>query len=205
MATRIVDNVDAAFELLMEELAKVRHDASNDGAAACGQSDYRRAKEAIGKAESLEQISKELSKLQVNWHLLLRPEAEAEAEAKFIIPQRPNDDREPSLSMAYNGTNAKALYNRGSVILLELSTICRPAQESLLEKYRSMRDECESDGRLVPNGESHFLKVTRPIQFHSPSGAAQFVAGCSVSGNREWRVDGTKQTLGEWLRQNGRQ
>jgi hypothetical protein len=51
-----------------------------------------------------------------------------------------------------------------------------------------------------PTAGSDMLKLVRSIRFNSPSGAAQFVAGCSVSGNREWRVAGSGVTLGEWLR-----
>lgn len=99
--------------------------------------------------------------------------------------------------MNYNGTNAKGAYRNRRVTLLEGSLIREEVLPSLADIYRDLRQVSSmTDGTLVSSDQSHLLRLARPKQFNSPSGAAQFVAGCSVSGNREWRLIGSDETLG---------
>ena len=57
------------------------------------------------------------------------------------------------------------------------------------------------DGSLSADEDSGpTLTVRKNMPFDSQSGAAQFVAGCAVSGNREWRVEDTGKTLGQYLK-----
>ncbi len=68
--------------------------------------------------------------------------------------------------------------------------------------HRDRRKELLADAGLVRIDDG-LLRLTQDLKFDSPSGAAQFVAGCSVSGNRDWRIEGTGLPLGRWFSRGG--
>lgn len=110
----------------------------------------------------------------------------------------------PSLVMDYKNAQAEALYNEGRVIVLSGSTIMVEIHKSLNDKGRNLRQDHHRKGTIKEYDEKGLLKLTNDIKFNSPSGAAQFVAGCSVSGNRDWRIKDTGTLLGVWLKSIGR-
>ena len=42
-------------------------------------------------------------------------------------------------------------------------------------------------------------RLVKDVAFSSPSAAASFLSGTSLSGPRSWRVQGQNMTLGEWM------
>src|SRR5271165_1922728 len=90
------------------------------------------------------------------------------------------------------------------VTLLGGSTVRREFLESLSDPLRELRQRCEKDGRLVVFGGERLLKLTNSLTFRSPSAAAKFVAGCSVSGNIYWLVEPSRSPLGQYLRRASR-
>ena len=90
------------------------------------------------------------------------------------------------------------------VTLLEGSTVRREFLESLSDPLRELRLKCEKEGRLVALAGERLLKLTKSLTFRSPSAAAKFVAGCSVSGNIYWLVEPSRSPLGKYLRRTSR-
>jgi hypothetical protein len=193
MTAADVSDVATAFELLIEALAKAG-DVNQKGADAFREGRYRDVETLLVRVRSLEQIIKKLSVLQEEWLREVRAEPESE--------QFASRDEGLALEMRYNGVQAKAVYLNKAVTLLEDSTIRRETHDSLSDALREMRRKYEDNGSVVHANSPEFLKVTKPIRFGSPSAAAQFVAGCSVSGNREWALQTTQLPLGEHLRRS---
>lgn len=194
----ISDDVNTAFELLIEAFANSVDRANAEGAEVLRRGEHQHAEACIKKARSLSEFSKKVSELQAVWLSEMRSDA----------GQENGDDAEPrsshgkggqDLSMNYNGASAKALYHDKRVTLLEGSIVREETLPSLADNYRELRKRSKADGTLVSTERPDLLRLTRSMAFSSPSGAAQFVAGCSVSGNRDWLTD-SGQTLGQWLK-----
>ena len=45
-------------------------------------------------------------------------------------------------------------------------------------------------------------RLTKDIPFSSPTAAATFLSGNSISGPRFWKVKGTDVTLGQWMKED---
>jgi hypothetical protein len=103
------------------------------------------------------------------------------------------------LVMTYGEATAEAEYKNGNVNLLPGSTIRKEMHESLPDHIRDKRNETLSKRQIVLSEDGDLYEVKAPIIFGSPSAAAQFVAGCSVSGPREWQVKGKGCSLKLWL------
>ena len=71
--------------------------------------------------------------------------------------------------------------------------------KSFSDKDRQGREQLRHKGMLIEDDIKGLLKLTDDIEFNSPSKAARFVAGCSVSGNRDWHIEDTGMPLGSWL------
>lgn len=108
--------------------------------------------------------------------------------------------RGPSLVMDYKNSHARASYNGGRVVVHSGSMIMAKTHPSLLNKYRDLRERLLGDGTLRESATRGLLTLEKDIPFTTPSGAACFVSGCSVSGNRDWHIEGTDTPLGDWLK-----
>ncbi|MEW8552660.1 MAG: DUF4357 domain-containing protein [Candidatus Thiodiazotropha sp.] len=190
--------VNTAFELLQEEIGQVVEHLKKEGAQAFEDGEYETVEQLSKKGKSLELFQKRVSDLQAGWLDEFQPADEGEAGAG---PLHPSEQKGEELVMKYAGAEGRALYTKWRVTLLAGSTVKKNVWESLGESNKELRAQCEGDGRLVPVDDGELLRLTKDLVFHSPSGAAQFVAGCSVSGNREWKVKTSGQSLGQWLRQ----
>jgi hypothetical protein len=104
-----------------------------------------------------------------------------------------------SLVMTCREATAEAEYKNGNVKLLAGSTIRKEIHESLPDNIRDKRNETLSKQQIVPSEDGDLYEVKAPIIFGSASAAAQFVAGCSVSGPREWQVKAKGCSLKFWL------
>lgn len=193
----VIDDVAAAFELVIEALANAAEEINLQGADAFRGGRHDHVKALTAKAMLVGKFTKDVSTSQDKWLQEVTPEAPAE----FGEKPKPNGTRRDELriSMKYNGALAKGIFNNSSVTVLKGSTIRQQILDSLSDKLAEIRRGYESDGTLVPTEESELLKLSRDIPFKSPSASAQFVAGCSVSGNRDWVLESTQQKLGEYL------
>ncbi len=193
----IEDNVGAAFEILIEEATKAISSENGCGAEALRRGDYQEAGDRMRRSLQLDGLVKEIGKIQARWSREAIPST-----VEATVGDRPlsEADEGARMSMTYNGARAKALYLGGPVVLLDGSTVRRSVLGSLAEGLRELRAKHEVDGTLSATEQSDVLRLTRRIRFSSPSAAAQFVAGCSVSGNRDWQVDGRGCSLGAFLR-----
>jgi hypothetical protein len=105
------------------------------------------------------------------------------------------------LVMTNRKATAEAEYRNRKVTLLPGSTIRKEIHDSLADNIRDQRKDALSKGQIVPSGDGDLYEVKTPIIFGSPSGAAQFVAGCSVNGLREWQIKGKMCSLKVWLKE----
>jgi Domain of unknown function (DUF4357) len=216
-------DVEAAFELLNEVLAEERSRILEQGGEAFRENRLAEVDLLRSQAAVLEGLLEKIAGTQREWldsiadqqnHVgiadetsliggavpgqstgLLGPGAQQASAGGSI--------REVSLTMSYNGVLARARHfpGTGHTMLLVGSTVRRQVHDSLIPKYRNDRRRCEKDGSLSADEDSGpTLTVRKNMPFDSQSGAAQFVAGCAVSGNREWRVEDTGKTLGQYLK-----
>ena len=97
----------------------------------------------------------------------------------FVSPDI-SDDKEPVLSMTYNGITAKgkrtsdgfAVLKGGSINLCTVNT----CPENVIYDRKTYEKSIDSNGVVLTD-----------LLFSSPSRAAAFVAGASVSGNSYWK------------------
>lgn len=185
----------AAFELLDEQLHAMIRVLRRSGAAAIEAGDYARAKNVMMKACSVEEILKTTRLNRKAW---------VDEFGRLIGEGEPPNSHSagPLLKMRYGKARARALYNRGWLLLLSGSTIVEVTGVSLPPVHRDRRKQLLADGGLVRIDDG-LLRLTQELKFDSPSGAAQFVAGCSVSGNRDWHIEGTGLPLGRWINRGG--
>lgn len=187
------DEVEDAFEHLLLKLNYVLRDARNQGASALKAGDYVRAETLLAKAKDIEGIAKAVSDLRDSWS-----EGHGRRPGGGGVPKGKLEG--PHLVMTYNRTRAKAMYNRGRVVLLSGSVVMEKEHLSLSDAYSVPRNDLRDKAVLVPGRSRGTMVCMKDIPFRSPSGAAQFVAGCSVSGNREWVLEETGRPLGHWLK-----
>jgi hypothetical protein len=70
---------------------------------------------------------------------------------------------------------------------------------SLREGYRKTRRDLIDKGFLARDERKGLLVFLRDTPFNSPSDAAAVVGTVSLNGKKEWKLAGTRITLGEWL------
>jgi hypothetical protein len=102
------------------------------------------------------------------------------------------------LKMAYSGAVAEAkFFGKNKIELAIGSTIRKETFESLPDHINEIRDSMINNG-ILKRKTPDFFEVMKPILFSSTSAAACFVAGCSVSGPREWRIKGKGISFRQW-------
>lgn len=198
MERMIDENVAAAFDLLLQEMFRAVDGERGCGADAFRRGDYGEADMRKQRCRRIENFAKEAAGLKERW---TREMAQPESDAGKVAQRSPQTASGLRMTMAYNRVQAVALYQGGQVVLLEGSTVRSTMLASLAGRLRELRTRYEAERVLVPDARSDLLKVARSIRFDSPSAAAQFVAGCSVSGNRDWHVEGDGRPLGKYLRE----
>lgn len=116
------------------------------------------------------------------------------------IPIGKTEYADLALVMNYRNSHARAMYNGRRVVVLSGSKIMAETHKSLRDKDRELRERLRGEGTLVEDDTKGLLTLKKDVGFNSPSGAACFVAGCSVSGNRDWHIEDTDTPLGSWLK-----
>jgi hypothetical protein len=197
-----MENVAAAFELLIEALADVSNEIDRDGAEAFKQGRHNEVQSLLRKVRAVGDFEKTVNELLEKWLKESGLDIELETQPTTREPSPDPIAGELALQMKYKDAEARGNYRGGSVMLLAGSTVRRPILDSLSDTLREMRKQRERDGTLVSEDHPDLLRLTNAINFGSPSAAAQFVAGCSVSGNRDWHVETTKIPLGKHLRRH---
>ena len=104
--------------------------------------------------------------------------------------------------MSYNGGQSSRGLQVWSSASSGDSKVRRPIFDFLSDTLRELRQQKERDGTLAEDKDPELLRLTKALRFGSPSAAAQFVAGCSVSGNRDWHAAKTNTPLGTYLREH---
>ncbi len=94
-----------------------------------------------------------------------------------------------------SGVDARAFDDDGEIIVLRDSI--GTTQEFKVNQYAPLRQQLIEEGKLqlMPGGGVRFLE---DVPFNSPSAAAAVLNNRNSAGPREWRVQETGQTLGEW-------
>jgi hypothetical protein len=190
MLKKAADNIWIAFDLLLEVVvegqAAVRQacaKASLDGPV----------RQVSNYAATLEKMPAWIEQLEAQRAVILeslRDQSEAQA-AGADRSIDPGMSGAPALIMTYDGVCAWAVESGADVVVLADSTVKRETYSSLSKSQREFRALSERNGTLIPMPDPGFLKLTRDVRFPSKSAAAVFVAGCSVSGPREWKFDTT--------------
>jgi hypothetical protein len=192
-------DVASAFDLLEEAMVTSIDTLNAEGARLFQEGRYADVEKMSALAKGLGKLAAESRTLREKWET---------AVAAVLLPAPPRPNAPPpshdglGMEMRYNETYATAVYKSGSVSLKAGSTVRKPTYPSLSKSLREFRTRSQTDGTLIPTGRDDLLLLTQDIEFGSPSAAAQFVAGCSVSGNRDWRVMPTGMPLGEHLHQS---
>jgi hypothetical protein len=199
MLKKTAEDISIAFGLLLEYVtegqAAVRH--------ACAKASLNGSVEQISNyAEILEKIPLWVKQIEVQRSVILeafRDQAEAPAAGAVkppnsglaTAPVQASDTGTPikTYRMTYGGVLAQGAESGSVFVVSADSTVKRATHSSLSKSQRELRALYEGNGTLIPTADPRFLKLTRDLPFRTTSAAAVFVAGCSVSGPREWKLD----------------
>jgi len=200
-----IDGAMSALELLCEQLDMARTEFNQRISEVAKASDYSQVRDLTKKAESLGSFKKKADTLSTEIK---------EAFGQSVIPS-PLTRHSKSLattSSADGGTlliltnkccQARARYCDGSLWVLRGSIISPVERKSLINKWRNLRQRLRDQNDLSIHHPDDALVLGRDIKFKSPSGAACFVVGYSVNGNRSWVVEQSGESFGAWLSSQG--
>lgn len=108
---------------------------------------------------------------------------------------------DPVFRFSSASVKAKAVEVGGQMIVLKGSQAQPVDQPSLPSYIRTLRDQFQRSGKLLPNPVDGLLDFTEDVAFSSPSAAAQAIMGTSRNGRIDWIVEGTGQTYAGWQEQ----
>ena len=94
-----------------------------------------------------------------------------------------------------SGADGRAYELDGEVVVLKGSI--GTGEEMTANQYAPLRQYLLDSGKLkrLPDGRVEFLE---DVAFKSPSAAAAVLNNRNSAGPREWRLESTGQTLGDW-------
>jgi hypothetical protein len=191
------DGVHTAFGLILEEIGSLSKELKQEAKRLVDKNEFDTVSTMMDTGKRLDNFQVKVRSLQTEWIKTFDPTTRSRTHFEPPIDVLPSEAL--SLVMTYGEATADAEYKNGNVNLLAGSTIRKEIHESLPDHIRDKRKETLSNGQIIPVENSDLYRVKAPIIFGSPSGAAQFVAGCSVSGPREWHVKGKGLSLKLWL------
>ncbi|MCC6476861.1 GIY-YIG nuclease family protein [bacterium] len=99
--------------------------------------------------------------------------------------------------MTYANVTARAILEKGKIVVLAGSQARRHETDSLQENYRNIRKVLLAEGVLVGT-TGDLLQFTRDYPFSTPSKAGCVIAGASVNGRTAWR-DKTGKTYADFV------
>jgi len=192
------DGVHTAFELILEEIGNVSKELKQEAKRLVDKGDFDSVSQLMNTGKGLDSFQLKVRSLQTEWINTFDPTTRSKTHFEQREVELP-----PSETLALTMTSAEAFaeaeYLGRSVRLLAGSTIRKASHESLGDHILQKKKNAISKGDIVDSEDPDLYKVIKPITFGSPSAAVQFVAGCSVSGPREWQVKGKGKSLKYWL------
>jgi hypothetical protein len=194
------DGVQTAFELILEEIGSVSKEIKEDVNRLNDKDDYDAVSRLIGTRKKLDSFQLKVKALQKEWVQTFDLDTRARTHYEPVTVETTTSQTLP-LTMTYAKASANAQCVGQKVTILPGSFVRKQILESMPENVQQTRHEAEASGVLVPCSNPKFLEVTREVLFTSPSAAAQFVAGCSVNGLRQWQVQGKGISLKQWKKQ----
>jgi len=195
------DGVHTAFELILEELGSVSKELKEEAKALVDKGDFDAVSRLMQTGKELDDFQLKVKLMQNEW---VNSFDESTRDKTQFTPVQTEGGTEDSLqlTMTYGEAYAEAEYLGRKVKLHTNSTIRKQTHESLADNIKEIKQRTLTDGDIKDDQNKELYRVVKPIVFNSPSGAAQFVAGCSVSGPREWQVKNQRSSLKYWLQRS---
>lgn len=189
-----------AINLLQEQLEESRAGMNDSAAEAAKAGDYDAVRKLIEKAEEISNVMALTDTLLAKLTDVFGMTADSETPKTRVNLNRPPPfPGGIRLELRNRHCHAYATYSGGSVTVLRGSTIALNERESLQDVLRERRRILRRRGELTENSSGRALALNADCDFGSPSGAACFVMGYTANGRRAWTIQGTGETLGEWL------
>lgn len=189
------DGVQIAFEIILDELGSVINDLRTELEP---NGPFHSLKMVCETGEKLEVFQLKVSQLRDEWIATFDPPTRSRTEFQPTEPSpKPKDT--VTLTVKYGAASARAEYLGNEVRLLPGSTIKMQSHDSLNAATIERKMEALKKGQITASEIFELYEVKSPMLFNSPSAAAYFVAGCSVSGPRDWQVLGTGKSLKSWM------
>lgn len=193
------DGVATAFELILEELGSVINELNTDASQKLKAGQYTEVKNQMIVGEKLQLFQDKIAGLDQEW----RDSFDDETRSKTVFEGREEHVRlavgSVELEMVYGEASAKGIYTNGEIEVLPGSTIRKENHKSMGAKQKTEKNRYLHTGKIKEHSKSLY-SVCNTIKFHSPSGSAKFIAGCSVNGRKEWTIKGSNKTLGAWIK-----
>lgn len=104
-----------------------------------------------------------------------------------------------SFELTKGNARALAYFKDEQLWVCAGSTARLEEHSSLREGYQKTRRDLIDKGFLARDERKGLLVFMRDTPFNSPSDAAAVVGTVSLNGKKEWKLAGTRITLGEWL------
>jgi len=191
------DGVQTAFNLILEEIGSVSKELKEEAKRLVDRDNYDAVSNLMGTGKRLDSYQLKVKALQKEWIEAFDPGTRSRTHYEPAITE-PLSSQALHLTMTYAEASAEAECIGRQVKIFPGSYVRKQTFESLHENVLLRRTEALKKGELVPCGNPDLLEVKVPVIFGSPSAGAQFVAGCSVSGPREWQIKDKGVSLKHW-------
>ncbi len=192
------DGVHTAFEIILEEIGSVSKELKQESKTLVDKGDYDTVQSLMDTGKKLDSFQIKVRALQNEWTNTFDPTTRSKTHFQPVDIEVPANET-LSLIMDYGDAFAEGEYSKKNVRILAGSTVRKETHESLADHIREIRNDAINKGSMVQSEKTELYEVKAPILFGSPSADAQFVAGCSVSGPREWQVKGKGHSLKYWV------
>ena len=193
------DGVHTGFELILEELGSVMHDLQREAEHLVKQGNFGKLSKVSATGEALDTFMGKVGALRDEWLAALNQDTRDKIRSEPIAALSTVSEA-LRLEVQYGEAIGRAEYHGPRDIrILPGSTINRLSRQSLHSGIQALKKKALQKGDIVEAKNPKLYEVRTPQSFKSPSGAAQFIAGCSVSGPRDWRVQGIGCPLQAWL------
>ena len=195
------DGVQAAFELIQEEIGSVSRELKDEAKKLVDSGDFDQVKRLMETGKKLDSFQLQVKAIAEKWvtefDQSTRSKTEYEPE-----PPVPAGIGSLALVMDYQSAHARGELNGKEVTLLPGSQVRKESYGSLQEDVLKRKNKAIKSGELKDSSNPLLFELKTAITFSSPSAAAGFVAGCSVNGRKEWQVENEGISLKTWQKQH---
>jgi len=192
------DGIHTAFELILEEIGSVSNELKQEAKHLVDKGDFDAVAYLMNTGKKMDAFQLKVQSLQTEWINTFDPDTRSKTH--ISLSDVDIDMSETLLlTMTYGEAFAEAEYFGKNVRVLAGSTINKVSYQSLADHIEDRKTKAINEGEVALSSNHELYEVKRPITFNSPSAAACFVAGCSVSGPREWQVKDKGKSLKYWL------